>query len=96
MSLVFLTESQLHNLVSKKNKAFMTRTINKQKKCGNTDIFSLVIDTQDKTIQISLGESQAKFVRNYRSGNYEHDFGYLYNVKECTEIVNEVAKVVGL
>lgn len=90
MSLVFLTEQQMHRLVSGKNKAFMTRTIKQQLKYGNSDVFDAMIDTKNKSIRIGLGEGQGTFIKSRISGRWEHDFGYLTNIKECTEIANEI------
>lgn len=90
MSLVFLTEQQMHRLVSGKNKAFMTRTIKQQLKYGNVDMFDAVIDTKNKSIRIGLGEGQGTFIKSRASGRWEHDFGYLTHIKECAEIANEI------
>ena len=88
-----LNQSEMLSLVRGRNKAFMTRTINKQKEYGNYDIFEADIseDQYGPFINVSLGESWARFRVDRRTGEWERDYGPIYHEKAVLEIVKELA-----
>lgn len=91
--LLHYTELELYmNVVTGKNRAFMTREINKQKKFGNRDIFDCFVDTDTKEITLGLGESQAEFRYNPRSEKWEHEYGRIYKYRQCLDMVQEIGK----
>lgn len=88
-------QAALHELVTGKNKAFITRTINKQRKYGNYDIFEACYKDDYKygpTIEFALGESYGVFRPDRRTGEWQRDYGNIYHETQVLEIVKELAK----
>lgn len=88
-----LTQDEMLSIVRGKNKAFMTRKINQQKKYGNYDIFQATIseDQYGPIVEISLGESYGLFRVDRRTGEWERDRGPIYYEAQVLEIVKELA-----
>ena len=88
-----LNQTEMLSIVKGKNKAFMTRTINKQMKYGNYEIFQTLIaeDQYGPKIEVHLGESWGVFRVDRRTGEWERDYGPLYHEAQVLEIVKELA-----
>ena len=88
-----LNQTEMLSIVKGKNKAFMTRTINKQMKYGNYEIFQTIIaeDQYGPKIEVHLGESWGVFRVDRRTGEWERDYGPLYHEAQVLEIVKELA-----
>ena len=88
-----LNQTEMLSIVKGKNKAFMTRTINKQMKYGNYDIFQASIseDQYGPRIEVQLGESWGVFRVDQRTGEWERDYGPIYYEAQVLEIVKELA-----
>lgn len=88
-----LTQDEMLSIVKGKNKAFMTRTINQQKKYGNYDVFQATIseDQYGPRVEIGLGESWGIFRVDRRTGEWERDYGSIYHEAQVLEIVKELA-----
>ena len=93
-----LTQDAMLSIVKGKNKAFMTRKINQQKKYGNYDIFQATIseDQYGPRVEISLGESWGLFRVDRRTGEWERDHGPIYYEAQVLEIVKELAAKCGI
>ena len=94
----YLNQEDMLSIVKGRNKTFMTRTINKQKKYGNENIFDATIaeDQYGPSIRISLGESWGIFRVDRRTGEWERDYGPIYHEPQVLEIVKELAAKCGV
>ena len=90
---MYLNTKQIIEQLTGSNKAWVTRTENTQrKKYGNEDVFGVIINKNNDTITITLGESGGIFKRNQSDNKWERYYGNLYHEEQCTKIVNELAR----
>ena len=90
---MLLNTKQLIEQLTGSNKAWVTRTENIQrKKYGNEDVFGVIINKNNDTITITLGDSGGIFRRNQYNNKWERDYGNLYHEEQCTKVVNELAQ----
>lgn len=93
-----LNQTEMLSIVKGKNKAFMTRKINQQMKYGNYNIFMTIIseDQYGPRIEVHLGESWGIFRVDRRTGEWERDYGPMYDEAPVLEIVKELAAKCGV
>ena len=90
---MYLNTKQLIEQLTGSNKAWVTRTENTQReKYGNEDVFGVIINKNNDTITITLGESSGIFRYNQWNNKWERDYGNLYHEEQCTKVVNELAQ----
>lgn len=97
---LILKEEDILKCISKANKTWLTKYINKQKEYGDTDTVRCAVEKLNEDefqVEIDIGESWGYFFKRKwgeKKGTYERDYGDLRHEEQVTKIVNELIKKV--